>query len=189
MPDVFAFSSLQSLYHTHACFRKWQVLIERFRVGLRTDFPHAGNKKLQASVVHSQEWKCGYNDVLANAGRHGVSGIAMYVSAYRLGGENTFLRKGSSLPQAPSLSKDFYSRYRVQHWLHQCGGTVPQPALCAIAGIKVFGKRRGFGGREEPFLRKVFSPPKRYAETYIAIPDTPCRPAFARTSLYPHFHS
>ncbi len=76
-----------------------------------------------------------------------------------------------SPPKPPSLSKDFYSRYRVQHWLHHYCGAVPQPALCAIAGIKVFGKK-GARGEKNLSLERCF-PLEQFAKANIAIPGHP----------------
>ncbi len=87
----------------------------------------------------------------------GWPGIAVFAFAYRLGGrEHLSEERFFFPPKPPSLSKDFYSRYRVQHWLHQCGGAMPQPAQCAIAGIKVFGKRGARG--EKNLSSERFSP-------------------------------
>ncbi len=87
----------------------------------------------------------------------GCPGVALFVFANCLGG-NTFLRKGS-FPLDLPFFKDFYCRYRVQHWLPQCGGGMSQPALCAIAAIKVFGKKGGLGGEKNLSSERCSLPP------------------------------
>ncbi len=97
----------------------------------------------------------------------------MFAFAYRLGGEkNLSEERFFSPPKPPSLSKDFYSRYRAQRRLWHWTAALVQPMLDAIAGIKVFGKKGARG--EKNLSSERFFPFEQFAKTDIATSDPPC---------------
>ncbi len=138
--------------------------------------PNAGCLKnavsRQIALVRSQQWKRGYFTLVANADQHGAVGYGnVRLCVLFRGREHLSEERFFSPPKPPSLSKDFYSRYRALRRLWHCAAIVVQPMLHAIAAIKVFGKR-GARGEKNLSSERCF-PLEQFAETYIATPDRP----------------